>query len=240
MKEECAVIIGAASGIGKEITIQVSKEYPTLKLILVDKEKIKISNLNDVCYILDLNMKSEVKEFISFLEQFDIKFLINSAGYQENVDILNITTEEWEKMYNVTVSSIFQIEQLVAKNMINNEVDNKSIVNITSIHSNIIRGIAHYSSAKASLDMITKEFAYYLSKYNIRVNSVLPGSIDTPLLRKDLNSDTLLSESAEKIPLNRHGKPIDVANLVMFLISEKAGYITGNNIVIAGGLSLVI
>lgn len=113
-------------------------------------------------------------------------------------------------------------------------------MNITSIHSHIIREIAHYSSAKAALNMLTREFAYRLSSSNIRVNSVLPGSINTPLLQKDLYNDSLLKEAASQIPLKRHGSPYEVAEVISFLISDKASYITGAEIVVDGGLSLVI
>ena len=98
-------------------------------------------------------------------------------------------------MYNATVKSIFFIEREVAKLMKKKHVKNQSIVNITSIHTEIIRDIVHYSSAKASMKMITKEFAYKLSSYGIRVNSIEPGSIDTPLLRRDLNSKELIEEA---------------------------------------------
>lgn len=113
-------------------------------------------------------------------------------------------------------------------------------MNITSIHTEIIRDIVHYSSAKASMKMITKEFAYKLSSYGIRVNSIEPGSIDTPLLRRDLNSKELIEEASSQIPMKRHGLAEEVADLILFLISDKAKYITGSSIVIDGGLSLII
>ena len=82
--------------------------------------------------------------------------------------------------------------------------------------------------------------AYQLASCNIRVNCVEPGSIDTPLLRKDLNNNELINEAAMNIPMKRHGKPDEVADLILFLISDHAKYITGESIVIDGGLSLII
>lgn len=147
---------------------------------------------------------------------------------------------QWDKMYNATVKSIFFIEREIIKLMKLTPINNQSIVNVTSIHTEIIRDIVHYSSSKSAIKMISKELAYQLASCNIRVNCVEPGSIDTPLLRKDLNNNELINEAAMNIPMKRHGKPDEVADLILFLISDHAKYITGESIVIDGGLSLII
>lgn len=239
-KEACGIIIGAASGIGAAVYKKANEQYPNLKLILLDKKEIKVISANHLFYKIDLAESASLKKFFSEIKRFDIEFLINTAGYQENVDILEISIDKLKKMQDVTVNSIFLIEQAVAKNMIANKLDNKAIVNVTSIHSKIIREIAHYSSAKAALEMLSRELAYSLSKYNIRVNCVAPGSTDTPLLRKDLYNEELFNKASQNIPLKRHGKPEEIAEVIMFLISEKASYITGTEIIVDGGLSLVI
>lgn len=237
----CGIILGASSGIGNATYKKIKEEHPDLRIITVDREKMDTTK-NDIHYILDLSDENAVSIFIGELSDKDykFKFIVNSVGYQENVDILDLDAKQWDEMYTTTVKSVFLIEQFISKNMISNDLNNKSIVNVVSIHSNIIRDIAHYSSSKASLEMITKELAYSLSKYNIRANSVLPGSIDTPLLRKDLQNEEMLKEASEQIPLLRHGEANEVADLIIFLLSDKATYITGSSIVIDGGLSLVI
>lgn len=240
--EKRGLIIGASSGIGKSIYQQLKKEYSNIPLIIIDKQEVSSLSKEDIFFKIDLEDFEAVRNTINSIEKMDIgiQFLINSAGYQENINILDISSIQWDRMHNVTVKSIFFIEQSISKIMINHNFENQSIVNITSIHTNIIRDIAHYSASKASLKMITKELAYTLSEYGIRVNSVEPGSIDTPLLRSDLITNEQLKESSNLIPLKRHGLPDEVANLVIYLISDKAKYITGTSIVIDGGLSLVI
>lgn len=104
----------------------------------------------------------------------------------------------------------------------------------------IDKTINEKKSSKSAIKMISKELAYQLASCNIRVNCVEPGSIDTPLLRKDLNNNELINEAAMNIPMRRHGKPDEVADLILFLISDHAKYITGESIVIDGGLSLII
>lgn len=240
---ETVIVIGGNSGIGKAIVNLLSNRYKDINIIIVDKkiEKYK-KNANSEYYKMDLGDKNEVEKFLEYIKikKFNVKSLINSAGYQENINVLNISQEEWNRMFDVTLNSIVRIEQDIAKNMLNNKLLNKTIINITSIHSNIIREIAHYSSSKAALEMFSKELAYELSKFDIRVNCIAPGSIDTPLLRKDLDTEQKMFEASSQIPIKRHGKPSEVAELVDFLFSEKSKYILGTTITIDGGLSLVI
>lgn len=236
---ENIVILGGSSGIGRATAELIRKNYSKSQLIIVDKNEVNFK-FEHKFYKLDLANEDAVLKFIDYINDIPVKAFINSAGYQENVDILDLTSEKIHKMFQVTLDSVFLIEQAISMGMVKNKVNNASIVNVTSIHSHIIREIAHYSSAKAALNMLTKELAYRLSPYNIRVNAVLPGSINTPLLRKDLYNDKLLQESAQQIPLRRHGNPNEVAEVICFLISEKASYITGAEIVVDGGLSLVI
>lgn len=240
---EVGFIFGAASGIGKAVYQKVKLVYPDLELILIDKENINLLDCNDKFYQIDLCNFDNVKEYISTKlndKQMRVKFIVNTIGYQENVGIHDISYSQWDNMHNATVKSIFFIEREIIKLMELTPIENQAIVNVTSIHTEIIRDIVHYSSSKSAIKMITKELAYKLSSKGIRVNSVEPGSIDTPLLRKDLNTEKLLEEAATQIPLKRHGTADEVAELILFLLSEKARYITGTSITIDGGLSLVI
>jgi len=190
---------------------------------------------------VDLSSKQKIEEFLVWFKKRNmaINHLVNNAGYQEDSDVLNLDLSQWQELFKVNLEACLLLSQHVAKEMIKNKIEG-SIVNITSIHSQIIRGMAHYSSSKAALEMLTKELAYKLAKYNIRVNAVAPGSVDTPLLRKNLNTDWLLKQAASHVPLKRLGTPEDVANIVEFLISDKSKYITGATIIVDGGLSLII
>lgn len=241
--EKIAVMLGASSGIGYAAYKKIKKEYPNLRIIIIDKQELDLLSEEDLFYKINLSDFDAGQQFIK--NKFEdsecpISFLINTVGFQENVSLEEITSEQWDSMYNLTVKSIFFIEREVIKQMKKYPIENQSIVNITSIHAEIIRDIIHYSSSKASLKMVTKELAYKLASNNIRVNSIEPGSIDTPLLRKELNTKELLEEAALQIPMKRHGFPEEVADLILFLISDKAKYITGTNIIIDGGLSLII
>ena len=238
---EYAIILGAASGIGKACYKKMVSEYPNISYILVDKEVVNIRD-NDKYIKTDLSNNKELEALLKKIDSLNGKiiFLVNSVGYQENIDVLDISKYDMLKMFETTVFSIFKIEQLVLKKMIKYQTNNQSIVNITSIHSNIIREIAHYSSAKAALTMLSKELAYRVAEHNIRINCIEPGSTLTPLLKKDLYNDTLINEAAKNIPMKRHAYPEEIAELAWFLVSEKSKYITGVSIQCDGGLSLII
>lgn len=241
--QEIGFLFGAASGIGKSTYKKIRENYPELKLIILDKLPVDLLDENDEFYQVDLSDFENAKKFIELKinsQKLSVKFIINTVGYQENVTIDNIDYEQWDKMYNATVKSIFFVEREIIKLMKLTLINNQSIVNVTSIHTEIIRDIVHYSSSKSAIKMISKELAYQLASYDIRVNCVEPGSIDTPLLRKDLNNDELINEAAMNVPMKRHGTPDEVADLILFLVSDHARYITGESIVIDGGLSLII
>lgn len=241
--QEIGFLFGAASGIGKATYMKIRKNHPELKLIILDKSPVDLLDGKDEFYQLDLSNFENAKKFIELKinnQKLPVRFIINTVGYQENATIDDIDYVQWDNMYNTTVKSIFFIEREIIKLMKLNPINNQSIINVTSIHTEIVRDIVHYSSSKSAIKMISKELAYQLASYNIRVNCVEPGSIDTPLLRKDLNNNKLINEAAMNIPMKRHGKPDEVADLILFLVSNHARYITGESIVIDGGLSLII
>jgi glucose 1-dehydrogenase len=238
------LITGGTSGIGLEIVKNIER-INKYNLIIIDKNKKALKKIENSFSVstnyVDLSSKEDIKKFLLYLKRKKIivNCLINNAGYQESVDILKISLFQWQKIFRVNLEACFLLSQYVAKSMIKNQIEG-SIINITSIHSQIIRGMAHYSCSKAGLEMLTKELAYRLAQYNIRVNAVAPGAIDTPLIREKLNTNKLLRQAALAVPLKKIGEPKDVANVVEFLIADKSKYITGTTIVVDGGLSLVI
>jgi len=114
-----------------------------------------------------------------------------------------------------------------------------SIIFISSIHSHIIRGMPSYSTAKAALDMLSKELAHRFGRSYIRVNTVAPGSIDSPLLRRALGSQEMFDRAAQRVPLGRLGKPEEVALLsIVPAVRRGSAYINGATLVIDGGVLL--
>lgn len=229
------LVVGGNSGIGRAIVdILVSHGH---KVIICDKEISEdLANLCP-CYQVDLRERECVDHFSQkVLPDLEINNLVYSAGYQENVDILKLGIDSWEDMFRVNVSSAFSISQVIANNI---ERDKFGILTyISSIHGEIIREIPHYSASKAAQNMMMKEFAYRLSESGGRAFSIAPGSIDTPMLRRDLCTEELFLDGEKNIPMKRHGSPKEVAKLLYNLLDVD--YLTGTVVVLDGGLSLII
>lgn len=229
------IVVGGNSGIGKAI-VCILDSYGH-DVTICDKEISEDLRKKHRCYQMDLRDIDSVENFSnSVLPELGINNLVYSAGYQENVDILELDNASWENMFRVNVGSAFSISKVIAKNIIK---ERKGIlVYISSIHGEIIREIPHYSAAKAAQNMMMKEFAYKLAESGGRAFSIAPGSIDTPLLRRDLYTDTLFSEGENNIPMKRHGSADEVAKLFYSLLEIE--YLTGTVVTIDGGLSLII
>lgn len=240
------IITWGSSGIWLEIVKNIiSRENHWA--IIIDKKSPKVSTdflISKKIIFLKFNLlrSNHLLNFLlhSQLNDLHIKYLVNNAWYQENIDILSIWINEFKRMYKVIIDSSLLLSQRYIKNFIKNKYKSWSIINITSIHSHIIREIPHYSSAKAALEMLSKELAYRVCEYDITVNCIAPWSIITPLLRKDLSTKDLLESAAKNVPMKRHGTVLEIANLVEYLQSDKARYITWTSIVVDWWLSLVI
>lgn len=229
------LVIGGNSGIGKAVVDILDNHGHTV--IVCDKEISSDIVEKYQFFKVDLRDQESVLKFANnAISLLGISNLIYSAGYQENIDILDLDVRDWDTMFQVQVSAAFVISQAVARNIIQNREG--VIVYISSIHGEIIRGIPHYSSSKAAQNMMMKEFAYKLAPVGGRVFSIAPGSIDTPLLRKDLNTEELFIEGEKNIPMKRHGNASDIAAVLYNLLDAE--YLTGQVIVVDGGLSLII
>lgn len=229
------LVVGGNSGIGKAVVdILVSKGH---SLVICDKEISEDLSKRYPCYKVDLCNRENVDHFCqNVLSKLEINNLVYSAGYQENVDILDLDIDLWESMFRVNVGSAFSISQIIARNV---ERDGYGVLAyISSVHGEIIREIPHYSASKAAQNMMMKEFAYRLAAFGGRAFSIAPGSIDTPMLRRDLCTEELFSEGEKNIPMKRHGSATEVARLLYNLL--EVDYLTGTVVVLDGGLSLII
>lgn len=235
MVKSSFLVVGGNSGIGKAIVCIL--DLYGHDVTICDKDISEDSRKKYRCYQMDLRDTESVEDFSnSVLPELGINNLVYSAGYQENVDILELDNASWENMFRVNVGSAFSISKVIAKNIIKERKG--TLVYISSIHGEIIREIPHYSAAKAAQNMMMKEFAYRLAESGGRAFSIAPGSIDTPLLRQDLYTDALFSEGENNIPMKRHGSPDEVAKLFYSLLDIE--YLTGTVVTIDGGLSLII
>ena len=242
-KRKVVLVTGASRGIGKEIALAFAKKGATLILnSLKNKDKLEavkkeIEEMGTKCFsflgdVSDYNFVSSMFESIyNDFEQIDI--LINNAGISHIGLFTETTASQWKRIIDVNLNSVYNCTHLALPPMIRNHGGN--IINISSIWG--ITGAScevAYSASKGGVNSFTKALAKELAPSNIRVNAIACGLIDT-----DMNSWLSMEEKNElldKIPLMKMGSSKDVANLCIYLASDKANYMTGQIISLDGGM----
>lgn len=238
------IVTGASRGIGREIVKQLAREGNIVianynkseKQAIELKEELQRENINIEIYKADVSKRIEVREMVKFvIDKFKkIDVLINNAGISEFKMFTEETDEDWDRIINTNLYSVFCMTQEVLKDMIHNK--NGCIINISSIWGMVGASCETiYSVSKAGIDAITKSLAKELGPSNIRVNSIAPGIIDTNMNERLTENE--LCEIKDDIPLGRIGKTIDVAKCIMWLIEDD--FTTGQIISINGGWVII-
>ncbi len=184
---------------------------------------------------LDLSDKESIENlFVTFKEKnISPEIVVNNAGVTRDNIFLRMKNEEWEEVIQVHLSSVFSLLKFFSKRMVKNK--SGRIINISSTSAAIgNKGQANYAAAKSGLEAFSRSLARELAPRNITVNCVAPGFIKTDMI-KSMDEETLKFMS-EQIPLGRLGSSEEVADLIYFLSSNEANYITGQTIHINGGL----
>jgi 3-oxoacyl-[acyl-carrier protein] reductase len=240
------IVTGASGGIGKEIAKNfASNGYQTICFYNSNKDGVKelenwafANNIKGAIYPVKVNLSSPVSisnAYKKLIEKFkSIDVLVNNAGISLTKLITDTSLEEWNKVFDINMKSVFLLTNLVLEQMISKK--NGKIINISSMWG--VHGASMevaYSASKSALIGYTKALAKEVGPSNINVNCVCPGLIDTKM-NAHLSKEEL-SSLVDCTPLSRIGTPKDVANLVTFLASESANFITGECITIDGGFS---
>lgn len=249
LKNKIAIIMGTSSGIGMAGAISLAKEGADILITYRNNKKgalevkEKINNLGRKCEILKVNLENvdNIKIIISkALEKYSgIDILVNNAGDCKAFEFLDDPIENLDYLLNVDVKSVFLLSQLASKEMI--KKNGGTIINITSISGVYVNdtSIISYCAAKAAANMLTKGMAKALTKYNIRVNAILPGVMDTPLTWRTISDDDSVRKSIiDRTPMKMIGQPEDIAEMITFLASDKSRFMTGSLVVMDGGFIL--
>lgn len=166
--------------------------------------------------------------------------LVTGAGASRPVPLVEMEDDEWDKLVDINLSAVFRVSKAAARQMID-QGEGGAIVHISSIaHSNGGANLA-YGSAKGGVATLTYGMAQQLGPHGIRVNAVAPGIIDTPMVRNGFAQqfNALVEGAAQRTPLGRLGRPEDVANVIAFLLSDGAAFVTGALIPITGGIEIL-
>jgi glucose 1-dehydrogenase len=176
-----------------------------------------------------------VSETVSHLGALDI--LVNNAGVEKRADFWDVTEADYDFVLNVNLKGLFFVTQAVVRYLMQATRPGK-IINISSVHEELpFPHFSSYCASKGGLKMLTRNLSIELAPFNITINNIAPGAIETPINKNLLNDPAKLKSLLENIPLRRLGKPEDVASIAAFLASEESSYVTGTTFVVDGGLT---
>jgi len=245
LKDKVALITGAAGGIGREIALKFALEGADIVVGDINLEKatktqsdIEALGRKALALELDVTDYAKLTQGINkILDKFGkVDILVNNAGITKDNLMLRMGDAEWDAVISVNLKGTFNCTKAVSRLMIKQRYG--KIINIASIIGIIGNaGQANYSASKAGIIALTKTAAKELASRNINVNAVAPGFIQTEMTAR-LPED-LKQKMQEAIPLGRFGSPVDVAAICVFLASEEASYITGQTIIVDGGMVMV-
>jgi 3-oxoacyl-[acyl-carrier protein] reductase len=247
LKGKVAIVTGGGRGIGREIALALAAQGANIVLVDVDEKTLKeaeaevsarggsalggkaMSIKADVTSSADMEKLAD--EAMAKFGSIDI--LINNAGITRDNLIMRMKEDEWDKVLTINLKGTFNCTKAVSRYMMKQR--SGRIVNIASvigIAGNV--GQANYAASKGGVIAFTKSAAREFAPRNINVNAVAPGFIQTAMT--DVLKEDVKSKMMERIPLARLGTPKDVADAVMFLVSDASSYITGQTIVVDGGM----
>ena len=231
MEVKKVLVSGGTKGIGGAIVTKLLDEGYSVIATTRDKTKANIlEHKNLTVENLDLSSKDSVSEFQEKVESFKPSILINNAGVTKDNLFLRMSENDWTEVIETNLNGTYRLTKIFLKDMIKNKWGR--IINIGSVSGLMGNpGQTNYSSSKAALEGFTRSLAKEIGSRNITVNLVSPGFINT-----DMTSGLTIEKLESQIPLGRMGNPSVVASLVAFLASEGAGYITGQTLVVDGGL----
>jgi len=244
LKGKAALITGSARGIGRDIAFSFAKEGANIIICDVNedlarktKEEIESCGVKALTFSVDVTDFAQVEEMINkILDKFGkIDILVNNAGITKDGLLVRMKEDDWDAVLKVNLKGTFICTKIASKAMIKQRSGKIiSIASIIGIMGNV--GQANYAASKAGIIGFTKSVARELASRNITVNAVAPGYIQTEMTAK--LSDTVREEILKNIPLNKLGVPEDVARACLFLASSDADYITGQTILVDGGMAM--
>ncbi|MFH1846054.1 MAG: SDR family oxidoreductase [Candidatus Omnitrophota bacterium] len=246
-KNQTAIITGASRGIGLASAKALAKKGFDIAICARGLEELKkaedeITALGVKCFsrTVDVSKEDEVVVFVNDVyETFgSIDVLVNNAGRQLNKPFVDLSADEWHDVLGVNLDSYFYFCKYAGKYMI--EQKKGKIINISSVLSKFALPCrAPYSVSKAGIESLTRVLAAEWAGYNILVNAISPGHIDTELIRRDIKKGLLDEESMKsRSCLLRIGDAQEIGSIVSFLASDESSYITGQTLVADGGFSI--
>jgi glucose 1-dehydrogenase len=239
-----ALVTGAGSGIGHAIAQCFGRRGASVVVNYfgyADQAKQLANELSESCersiaLEADVSNAKQVQGMVerAVNELGPISVLVNNAGVESPHPFLDLPEAAWDKTVGIDLKGAFLCAQACGRVM--RDHGGGSIVNISSIHEDVpFPGFADYCAAKGGLRMMMRDIALELAPYKIRVNNIAPGAIATPINRASLEDPQKVAAVKEIVPLGRFGEPEEVAEVALFLASDRSSYVTGSTYYVDGG-----
>jgi 3-oxoacyl-[acyl-carrier protein] reductase len=245
MKDKVVLITGSAQGIGRAIALRFAKGGAKIALNDIEAQKENLEKVKKEIeelgtkakyYFANVANYEEVERMIKEIEKDfgRLDVLVNNAGIIKDRTLAKMTPEEWKAVIDIDLTGVFNCTKCALPLIVANQGTIISISSVVALEGNF--GQTNYAAAKAGIIGFTKSLAKELGRFGVRVNAVCPGFIETKMVESV--PDNIKQAVKQLTALGRFGKPEEVANLVYFLASDEASFITGEAIRIDGGLAI--
>lgn len=246
LKDKVAIVTGARRGMGRTHALILAEAGAKVLLADISKEEceevvkeIEAKGGEAMAVKCDVSKKEEVDKMIetAIKKWGKLDIFVNNAGICQFKPFLDISEADWDKTIAINLKGYFLCAQAAAKKMAKQK--SGAIVNIASVAMGQVGvgfpNLAHYCASKGGIVAMTEALAIELAPYNIRVNAIAPGMIETPMIDPVKQDKASMEGILARVPLHRAGKPEEVSQAVLFLASDASSYVTGSVVVVDGG-----